>query len=376
MPPYTYITKQHQLDLAISQLQSAPRISVDTESSGFYTYKSDLCLIQISAGPYHFIIDTLQDLRLNRLGELFASDKHIKIFHAAASDILEMRKACQFDFENIFDTFIACRMLARSSCSLAGLAKDILGIEMEKTEQKSNWKKRPLTSSQLEYAHLDTAYLERIMDHLKEELENRNLLEEFFEEVDWTIHMEHQEEKQSDGYEWLKVSGAHYLDPDAKGRLRVLYELRDQIAKKNNLALFRVLPNKSLLDFASRPPETIDEIKERRLLQPRFVEKEGERFLETLQYSQSIPDHELPPRKPFDPDVEELFVKLKKWRTSIAEKRKIDTTVILSNRVLKILAEQKPQDQNAIKQLAIMPEGKIERYGAQIIDVLKNSQKK
>ena len=55
---YTLIEKQHQLDIALSRLSETARIAVDTEFSGYYTYFQEICLIQISSGPYHFVIDT------------------------------------------------------------------------------------------------------------------------------------------------------------------------------------------------------------------------------------------------------------------------------------------------------------------------------
>ena len=168
---YQFIDKQQDLDLAVSVMGRSQYVSVDTESSSFYTYESELCLIQISASGKNYLIDPLANLTVDGLAEIFANPSIVKVMHTAASDISELRRLRKFKFENLFDIMVGCRMLGFVSCSLVSLVKHYTGRDLEKTEQKSNWKKRPLTASQMEYAHRDTIYLEEIMKAMKVELE-------------------------------------------------------------------------------------------------------------------------------------------------------------------------------------------------------------
>lgn len=365
------------MDLALIQLDSQERLGVDTESSGYYTYFSELCLIQISAGDFHFVIDPLADLKLDRLGEIFADPSKTKIFHSAPSDITELKRSFNWNFSGIFDTFLACRMLGNDSCSLAGLVQKYCDRKMEKGEQKSNWKKRPLTPSQLKYAYLDTAYLERLMDALIVDLKSAGLYEEYLEEVEWESKAEPPGDREFQADSWIKIPGALALSPELRGRLRIFCEIRDQVARKRNIASFRILSNKALLELVSSDIQDMEGLRRFRGFNPSLIAPEGPRFIKALSSVELIEDANLPPLKEEMPrEVEDRFFKLKKWRHSVANRRKMDPSVILNNRVLKDIAEKNPDTVEGIRILNLMSSGKIRRYGEEILQQLQKSHSK
>ncbi len=371
MPDYIFIDRQQPLDLAFSVMEKAPFLAVDTESSGYYTYYSELCLIQISTDSQHFIIDALAGLDLQRLADIFARESTPKIFHAAASDMGEFRRQYGWRFANIFDTHLAARYLRHEASSLLALVQKYVGVQLEKKEQKSNWMKRPLTKAQLAYAHLDTAYLYQIMTKMKEDLGSAGLLEEFEAEMDWMCKEEDSDPEQDradNPNAWMKVNGATRLSPAARGRFAAAYAVREERARRENIAAFRLLTNRNLFRLVEKAPPTLDELHEYGL-HPVFLKRDGARLLEALQ--EAAPIHRLPldDRQMDPPDVEDRFRRLKEWRQKMVSRRKLDPALILSNRILKEIARRSPGALEELQALRLMSDWKVQNYGPEIIKV-------
>ncbi|PKL30692.1 MAG: hypothetical protein CVV45_16225 [Spirochaetae bacterium HGW-Spirochaetae-10] len=371
MPDYIYIDRQQPLDLAYSVLDKAPYLAVDTESSGYYTYYSELCLIQISTDSQHFIIDTLAKLELQRLAHIFAGQNIPKIFHAAASDMGEFRRQYGWSFANVFDTHMAARYLRHEACSLLALVQRYVGVELEKKEQKSNWMKRPLTKAQLDYAHLDTVYLYQIMQQMKEELERAGVMEEFQAEMDWMCEGGDDEleiEKPDNPNAWMRVNGAIRLSASARGRFAAVYALREERAKKENIAAFRLMTNRNLFRLVEELPETTDELHDFGL-HPVFLRRDGSRVIESLREAKPIQQLPFDERQWDPPEVEERFRKLKEWRQKIVSRRDLEPALILSNRILKEIARKQPISVDDLGALHLMSDWKLHNYGPEVIKV-------
>ncbi len=144
MLDFVYIQDQKSFDQAVADLRTKPQIALDTESSGYFTYYPEICLIQISALGRHYIIDTLQAIKLDALGAICKDPSIVKIFHAAAADIRELKHSYNWEFQNIFDTFLACRLLGHASCSLVSLVEEYEGIVLQKKNRNLIGSKGPL----------------------------------------------------------------------------------------------------------------------------------------------------------------------------------------------------------------------------------------
>lgn len=347
-----------------------PQMGVDIETSGYYTFYTEVCLIQISAGGFHYVIDSLVGLDLSALGELFADKATIKIFHGASSDLAELKRGTNWHFENIFDTLQCCRMLVHDSCSLASLTAHYFQAPMEKKEQKSNWKQRPLTRSQLEYAHTDTIHLEALRERLLAELPDA-LLPELYSEFEWISRSAHAREKEADPLRWTKIPGAVDLPPDARGFLAALVQIRDERAAKENIAAFRLVTNESLLKLARRMPKTLAELKQSGLLNPRLLRKDGERIVEAALSVVPIKDEDIPQPPDVSPETLERTRRLKKWRKAMSEFRGMDSSLIVSNRVFDEICKHLPEDVTALAALDLMSDWKVQNYGADLVRILR-----
>ena len=372
MPSFQYITRQHQLDLALAQLQAAPRLGVDTESSGYYTYESELCLIQLSAGGAHFVIDVLAGLDLDPLGQLLGKSENQKVLHSAVADLTVLRASLGWRIYNTFDTFLAARLLGHTACSLGALVAHYEGVELAKKHQKSDWKKRPLSESQLEYAHLDTVYLESLATRMEAGLAASGLTEEFQaelryaeEKIEAPTPREYDQE-----YAWLKTPGALDLQPVERGMLKDIHRIREERARKENIAPFRIMTNDSMLRLIRRRPGSRKELAEGRFGHQAFINKDSARLLEALSNPRPITNNELPARPRRDRQEEAILRRLKRWRMMVAEARGLDSSLIISNRAIEELARRRPQSVAGIEALDLMNSWKLEHYGPKLLKAL------
>ena len=374
MGNFLYIDKQEQLNSALEELSKAPRIAIDTESSGYYTYFSDLCLIQVSAGGRHYIIDPLAEIELAGFAKLCRDPTKTKIFHSAASDIMEMKRAFNWDFSNVFDTFLSSRFLAHANCSLSSLVAEYEGVSLEKKEQKSNWKQRPLSQSQLEYAHLDTFYLESLMDKLKKKLEDCGIYEELLEEFALVCECEIEPQKEVNPMGWRHIPQAKQLSMEEQAMLRELYLLRDARGREENIAPFRILSNFSMIQLVRDRPDNLSKPALSKAFHPSFLRKDKDAIIDILKGENidilSIEREEKSRPRP-DPKEKNLLKKLKKWRNRVAEYRGIDPSMVITSRTLSLIANRLPQDISDLEKLdKKLSSWKIKNYGQQILDII------
>ena len=375
MANYLYIDKQDQLDLAMEELGKASRIAIDTESSGYYTYFSELCLIQISAQGKHYIIDPLAKINLEALAELCADHTKTKIFHSAASDIIEFKRAYNWKFANVFDTFISSRFIGHANCSLSSLVAEYEGVRMEKKEQKSNWKKRPLSQSQMEYAHRDTVYLESIMDKLKLKLEAYGMYEELLEEFAIICQWELEAHKGLNPMGWRQLPEAKQLSIEQQAILRELYFLRDKRARKENIAPFRILSNASMIYLVKEGADNLKRTALSKSCHPVFLNKDRDLILQALKGENIDPlvivENESHAKPQIDAKERGTLKKLKKWRSRMAEYRGIDPSMVITSRTLGLIASKAPREISELEALGSrLSAWKIRNYGQQILDII------
>ena len=178
--PDRVITRSQDLDDFCRQCKDTPYITVDTEFLREKTYYPKLCLIQLGkpkteSGPALAIaVDPLSDdINLNCLEDLFFDPNVVKVFHAARQDLEIMMQL--FDGRvpaPIFDTQIAAMVTGHGDqVGYQSLVKQICNIELDKTNQYTNWSKRPLSKDQIDYAIADVTHLREIYEALVKQLD-------------------------------------------------------------------------------------------------------------------------------------------------------------------------------------------------------------
>jgi len=156
-------------------------VAVDTETQGLNLFRDRLCLVQLSAGDgvCHLVQFDKDDYRAPRLKALMEDASVTKIFHYARFDVVIMKKWLGVDITPVFCTKIASR-LVRTYTDRHGLkdvTRELLGIELSKEQQSSDWAARDLSAAQLEYAAADVLHLHQLRERLMQMLVRENRLE-------------------------------------------------------------------------------------------------------------------------------------------------------------------------------------------------------
>eukprot|EP01041_Mallomonas_annulata_P003596 gene3596-7148_t len=163
-----FVESNSDVEKAAKILESCSEIGVDLEfDRDRYSYGFSLCLIQVFGDETSYIFDPITVSNLRPLFQIFENKNILKILHSPGEDI---RLLHQFECfpRNLFDTEVAAKLLNFSSTSLSSLLSTCLDVQLDKSQQKSNWLKRPLTPAQLVYAANDVIYLPKLKNILLE----------------------------------------------------------------------------------------------------------------------------------------------------------------------------------------------------------------
>lgn len=159
-----------------------PEIALDTETMGLCPHRDRLCLLQISAGDGHCYLVHFPKAdfsRSPRLRRLLQDPQVLKIFHYGRFDIAVLAHSFGFLLQNVYCTKIASRLVRTFTAkhSLKDLCRDLLGVELNKGEQTSDWGSPTLSPEQLRYAGTDVLYLHQLKDKLNDALIRENRLD-------------------------------------------------------------------------------------------------------------------------------------------------------------------------------------------------------
>ena len=145
-------------------------VAVDTETLGLKPHRDRLCVVQLSAGDgvCHLVHFPTPDFDAPNLKALLTDPKVTKIFHFARFDVAILRKCLGISCEPVYCTKIAAKLVRTFTDrhGLKDLCRELLGVELSKEQQSSDWGAPELTPAQIGYAASDVLYLHRLKEIL------------------------------------------------------------------------------------------------------------------------------------------------------------------------------------------------------------------
>ena len=167
----------HKGDLP-ENLDFGESVAVDTETLGLVPKRDPLCLIQLSSGDgtAHLLQFDRSKYDAPNLKKVLSNPNCEKIFHFARFDVAVIKHYLGIDCSPIYCTKIASK-LARTYTDKHGLkdiCKELLGVELSKNEQTSDWSLEELSDEQKTYAASDVLYLHKLKSILEGKLEKVN----------------------------------------------------------------------------------------------------------------------------------------------------------------------------------------------------------
>ena len=176
----------HRGDLP-SGVLGGPIVAIDTETMGLNPHRDRLCVVQLSAGDgdAHVVHFPEPVYDAPNLKALFADPKILKLFHFARFDLAVAQHYLGVRCEPVWCTKLASKITRTNTDrhGLKDLCRDLLGVELSKQQQTSDWGAAELSGEQLAYAASDVLYLHKLKDRLDVLLDRegrRNLAEACF----------------------------------------------------------------------------------------------------------------------------------------------------------------------------------------------------
>lgn len=242
------------------EFSKQPVLAIDTEFFRETSYFPHLGLVQIATPECIVCVDPLAFDARKGLTRLLLDNTITKIFHACIQDLEVLYHYLGGLPCPVIDTQIAAALLGQNEqIGYAALVEEQMGVVLEKSQTRTNWLKRPLTTKQIEYAGDDVLYLLPLYQQQSEALKDKNreqwLLEEcrilcsnetrFFPDIENS---------------WQRVKGIYKLKGKPLHIAHAIALWREQLAIKKDMTRKKIIPDDLILQIAVAEPEDINDI--------------------------------------------------------------------------------------------------------------------
>jgi ribonuclease D len=268
-------------------------VAVDAERASGYRYGQRAYLVQLRREDVGtLLIDPTALPDLSALSAAIADDEWV--LHAASQDIPCLREL-GMNPTRVFDTELAGRLLGHPRVGLGPIVEEVLGLSLEKGHSAADWSTRPLPEPWLRYAALDVEVLVDLRDALAEELDEqgkRAWAEEEFAAIVAAPPSPPRVEP------WRRTSGLHRVRKRRQlAVVRSLWERRDEVARRRDIAPGRVLPDAALVGAALSAPANEAELIALPVWGGRSLRRQSATWLPAIERALAMPDAELPDLK-------------------------------------------------------------------------------
>tara|TARA_R110000868_G_scaffold396971_2_gene669452 strand:- start:32556 stop:33713 length:1158 start_codon:yes stop_codon:yes gene_type:complete len=253
---YTYINTSGQLSECINHLSTKSEIAIDLEfDKNRFRYGFNLCLMQIYSGDECFLIDPLsEEIDIKLIFPVLENSSIQKIAFSFGEDIRLLHHiGCKP--KGLYDLSIASALLNYPPTSLTNLLLDILGTDVGKSSQQSNWFDRPLSDDQLSYAANDVLHLFKLKEVLAKEASDKGVEDWINQENDLFESANYENE---DHNAFIKEKDKGDLTHFEWYLFTKLMEFREEKAREMNKPSYQVIDKKYLEGVAQRPKQIND----------------------------------------------------------------------------------------------------------------------
>lgn len=334
-PAVHYVDTPVGLEHLLEHLRRAASVAVDTEFVRERTYYPRLCLIQLAVDDTIWCVDPIALSDLRALYQALTMPGCVKIFHAARQDLEIFYNAYGEIPTPLFDTQIAAALLGRpDQIAYAGLAAELCGVELDKSSSRTDWSRRPLSTSQLDYAADDVRYLGSMQRQLEQELIATGRAAWFEEECQRLADAKLYRAEPSEA--WQRMKGLDKLSAAEFARAVALAEWRETTAKARDLPRGWILKDDRVLALAREVPRTVQALGETTGIAPGLVRRYGSGLLEVL--SSATPSGDLlPPVKPrLTGAGKKLLARLLKELGELCQDRGVSMSLVATRREIEM----------------------------------------
>lgn len=308
--------------------------AVDTEADSLHRYSESLCLVQFSDGEQHVLIDPLAIKDLSPLRD-YLQDATCWM-HGADYDMHMLKTNLGVIPPTVFDTQIGARLLGVRKFGYGDLVAHYMDVELEKTSQKADWAKRPLTPVMEKYALNDVIYLLPMAKIIVGKLKQAGRYDWFTESCE-AARVKAMEKKQEREDRW-RIKGSGTLEPVELNFLRALWHWRDAEAASWDRPPFMVAGNKHLLQWVGELTQGKSPV-----LPKHYRSSRVRNFHKAVATAKEVAEQDMPQRirgkrRRKDPQFKASLDELIAKRDKVAHDLDLDPSLIAPRATLEALA--------------------------------------
>jgi ribonuclease D len=289
---FDLVTSDTQLRQLVDRLAGHGHVAFDTEFVSEHTYRSQLCLIQVAAPDTLAVIDTLKVRELEPFWQLLTDPGRTTIVHAGREEMGFILQAIRARPASLFDVQVAAGLVDHDyPAGYASIVRRFLNLPTNKGETRTDWRQRPLSPAQLEYAIDDVRHLEKLWRKLQGKLESTGRSAWMQSEMaTWQDDVEESFVRKR----WRRVSGLNGLSRRELAIARELWHWRDSVAESRDMPPKRVLRDDLLVELCKRKSADERQISAIRGMQRSDLRHIIHGISEAIARGLALPDEECP----------------------------------------------------------------------------------
>ena len=312
------------------RLAAADFVTVDTEFMRENTFFPDLCLIQVAGGDEAAAIDPkAPGLDLTPFLDLLTKADVLKVFHAAGQDLEIVYNLTGTTPSPLFDTQVAAMALGMGEqVSYSNLVQSYLGIAVDKGARFTDWARRPLSATQIDYAIGDVTHLAALFPKMVARLKKTGRGAWLDDEMARVCDPATYANDPDTAWQRVRLSSRK---PEVLGRLKALAAWREREAKQKDVPRQRIVKDETLGELAASPARVQADLARMRGLSAAWATNDiGRRLMAAVADAVPLPDAEMPARDAPRPglssegaliaDLLKLLLKIRAKEANVAPK--------------------------------------------------------
>jgi len=319
---YQLIEDECSLQKLCQQYNQAEVLAIDTEFVRTRTLYPKLGLLQIFDGKQLALIDPVAINDLSPFWQLLTNENIVKILHACSEDLEVFLTSANCKPVNLIDSQIIMSFLGHGlSMGYAAMVEHYTGVELDKSESRTDWMKRPLTQRQLDYASADVDYLFQLYPKFIAEIEQVGRLDYAKQETQLLIDKKFTPIDEDNLFSQIKL--AWRLNSQQLNTLQYLARWRFQQAKKRDLPIGFVAKDHTLMAIAQYNPKNIEAMNQLKGAELLDIRHKGKSMLSIVKQASQTSEHDYPAkitRLDEYPGYKQIFKTVKAFIVAIAEK--------------------------------------------------------
>lgn len=290
---HVFITSQDELVSFVQGIQSSSVLAIDTEFLREKTYYPRLCLLQLATDTCIAIVDPFRVTELGLLADCMSNPHITKIIHAGTQDIEIILREIGVMPKPLFDTQIAATLMGQvQQIGYGSLVSSVLGINLKKVDSFTDWSRRPLTKSQIQYAADDVRYLPALYKRMTTELEQLQRLDWLDEEFASLTDVSKYEIDNRERFRRLKR--VSQLTRRQLSAAREVASWREQKAQLRDIPRKWVITDEQVIEACKREARTIDELFMVRGIAEKLSTRDAREIVNRISRGLDLPKEQMP----------------------------------------------------------------------------------